>query len=303
MKTVLCICTYKRPDGLHELLQAVAQLDNATDIQIVVIDNHADAQGMAVCESLPASYPFQVQAVLQPQAGISHARNAAVENALRLQPDFLAFLDDDEQPEPQWLKELLRIQGETAADIVGGPTRSVFPEGTDAAIKNNPYYGAELTVADGAACQLEAAGNFLIRASTIAELTPTYFHPAFSLSGGEDLAFFTQLAQKGARMHWAANAIVHEAVPANRLSQAWLKERVVNIANSRVRVMQMLQPGVKNSSVRCLKTVALFTVAMLLSLIGLVHAQSREKAQLLRWKFWGKFTAHLNRATIRGEGH
>ncbi len=303
MSTVLCICTYKRPAGLTSLLQSIGKLEDTADLQIVVVDNDANAEGIAACKALPDTYPFKVHCQLEKQSGISHARNAAVTKALSLEPEFIAFLDDDEQPETQWLAELKRIQRENNADIVGGPTRSVFPPNTDDALINNPYYGAELTVADGAQCQLEAAGNFMIRSSTIQQMAPDFFHPAFGHSGGEDLAFFTQLSQKDARMHWAAQAIVHEDVPENRLTPDWMKERIINIANSRVRVMRMLQPGFKNAMVRGIKTMALFTVAMLTSLLALVHTGSASKAQMLRWKFWGKFTAHLNQVTTRGEGH
>jgi len=303
VNTVVCVCTYRRPEGLRALLNSLTTLSDAQGIEIVVVDNDAGGEGAAVCTNLPADYPFTVHAQVEPQAGISPARNAVVKKALSLQPAFLAFLDDDERPSTNWLSELLRIQKSTNADVVGGPTLSEFPPDVDEEQKNNPYFGADLGIADGAACQLQAAGNFLIKASVIETMAPTFFHPAFAHSGGEDLAFFTQLAQKDAKMHWAANAIVHEAVPANRLTQSWMKSRVVNIANSRVRVMQMLQPGLFPALIRGLKTVALGSVAGLTTLLAIPLSNKREQARMLRWKFWGKLSAHLRIATTRGEGH
>lgn len=303
MNTVICICTYRRPEGLRTLLNSLTNLNSAADTHIVVVDNDAAGEGANVCNNLPANYPFTVHAKIEAQAGISPARNEAVNTALSLQPTFLAFLDDDEKPSPDWLSELLRIQKITNADVVGGPTLSVFPEGIDEEQKDNPYFGADLGIADGATCQLQAAGNFLIKAEVIKTMAPTFFHPAFAQSGGEDLAFFTQLAQRGVSMHWAANAIVHEAVPANRLTSSWMKTRVINIANSRVRVMQMLQPGLHKALIRGLKTIALGTVAGLTTLVSILLPGKREQAQMLRWKFWGKLSAHLRIATTRGEGH
>ena len=303
MNTVICVCTYKRPDGIRSLLTALTQLDEATDLEICVVDNDSAGEGAAVCDSLPAEYPFSVHAVVEPRAGISPARNKVVTNALALNPKFLAFLDDDERPEPQWLSELLRVQNITQADVVGGPTLSEFPDNVPEHVRQNPYFGADLKMADAQSCQLQAAGNFLIKADVISTMAPTFFHPAFAQSGGEDLAFFTQLAKNGASMHWAANAIVHEAVPANRLTQSWMKSRVINIANSRVRVMQMLEPGLISALVRGAKTVALGTVAGLHTLIALALPGKREQARMLRWKFWGKLSAHMRMATTRGEGH
>lgn len=303
MKTVVCVCTYRRPEGIRALLQSLTSLTGADGIDIVVIDNDAEGAGAAVCHDLPADYPYKVYATVEATPGISQARNAAVTKALALQPDFLAFLDDDEKPSTQWLSELLRVQRETDADAVGGPTLSEFPEGVADEQKNNPYFGADLGIEDGAQCQLQAAGNFLIKASVVKPMAPTFFHPAFAHSGGEDLAFFTQLAHSGARMHWAANATVAEAVPENRLTESWMKERVIGIANSRVRVMQLLKPGPVPALIRGLKTVALGTVAGLTTIVAILLPARREQARMLRWKFWGKFTAHLRIATTRGEGH
>lgn len=303
MSTVLCICTYRRPEGLRALLESLPSLAASDGMQVVVVDNHADGEGAAVCSQLPENYPFTVHASVEPQAGISPARNAAVNKALSLNAELLAFLDDDEQPSSQWLAELMRVQQDTGADVVGGPTLSVFPDDVDEQTKQNPYFGADLGVADGAACQLQAAGNFLIKADVIRTLAPSFFHPAFAKSGGEDLAFFTQLAQQGASMHWAAKAIVHESVPANRLTDSWMKSRVINIANSRVRVMQMLQPGIIASIIRVLKTTALGLVAGLQSAVSVAVPGTRHQARMLRWKFWGKLSAHLRMATTREEGH
>ena len=303
MKTVICVCTYKRPEGIGILLQALTQLEGTKDIEICVVDNDVAGEGAAVCNSLSADYPFPVHTMVEPQLGISPARNAVVTYALRLQPVFLAFLDDDERPEPQWLSELLRVQSITGADAVGGPTLSEFPDNVPERVKQNPYFGADLGFTDTQRCQLQAAGNFLIKADVINTMAPTFFHPAFAQSGGEDLAFFTQLGKNGANMHWAANAIVREAVPANRLTQSWMKSRVINIANSRVRVMQLLEPGPIAAFIRGIKTAALGTVAFLSSLTAVALPNKREQARMLRWQFWGKLSAHLRIATTRGEGH
>ncbi len=302
-RVAICICTYKRPDGLAKLLDTLTQLKPDTPDVVVVIDNHADGEGAAVCEQLASSYPFELHFAIEPEPGISYARNSAVSLALQQQPDLIAFLDDDEWPEPNWLSELTRVQAATDSDAVGGPTLSVFPPDSPESLTSNPYYGADMNIEDGSECQLQAAGNFIIKATTISEMGPAFFRTEFAHSGGEDLAFFTTLAQKGARMTWAASAIVHEAVPANRMSRDWLKGRIINIANSRVRVMQILEPGIVPAFIRGLKTVALCCQAAVWSLLGLFSVTQREQAAMLRWKFIGKFTAHIRHKTIREEGH
>ncbi|MFK7853376.1 MAG: glycosyltransferase family 2 protein [Granulosicoccus sp.] len=301
MKTILCVCTYRRPAGLKTLLLALPSLRETQGLEIVVCDNDKAKEGIALCNNMQADYPFKIHTISAVEPGISAARNAATSLALSLEPDFIAFLDDDEWPEEQWLEELFRIQRKSDADAVGGPTRPVFPEGTSASTRENDYYGADLALADASPCQLQAGGNFLIKAAVLRPFAPDFFHPSFAHSGGEDLAFFTQLAQQGHTMFWAANAIVHEPVPESRLLDGWLRRRIINIHNSRVRVMQLLQPGFKHGCTRLLKTFALGLLAGCLTVVALVLPAFKQQAQMLRWKFQGKLTAHIGRVTVRGE--
>lgn len=301
MKVVLCICTYRRPDGLLRLLKSLPLLQHSASLSVVISDNHADQEGLAAARSLPPDYPLNLHCISELNAGISAARNSATSKALELQPELVAFLDDDEWPEPQWLAELMRIQSEQAADAVGGPTLPEFPPEAPEHLRNNTYYGASLNLPDGSSCQLEAGGNFLIKASVLQKYSPAFFHPSFAHSGGEDLAFFKQLSQDGHTMAWAANAIVHEPVSESRLAEGWLKERIINIHNSRVRVMQMLEPGILQKLVRGIKTIGLGSVAILLSGAALLIPSYRESARMMRWKFRGKLSAHLGRSIVRGE--
>lgn len=301
MKIVLGICTYRRPRELQKLLDALPHLEGIDTLDVVVADNDAGGEGMQVCHSLPDSYPFNVTAMSVTTSGISAVRNAVAAKALSFEPDMMVFLDDDEWPEPQWLKELLKVQSQFEADLVGGPTRPVFPDHAPPALIDNPYYGADLKLADGAACQLQAGGNFLVRASVMQRYAPSFFDEAFSHSGSEDLAFFTRLAADGYSMRWAANAVVHEPVPESRLTPDWLKQRVINIHNSRVRVMQNLQPTLPAAMIRIVKTCVLAAAAGVMSVGGLLHPGLRHEAQQLRWKLKGKLTAHLGRITTRGE--
>jgi len=286
---------------LQKLLQALPSLHGNFELEVVVADNDDAAEGIAVCNDLASDYPFRVHTTQATESGISAARNAATSHALLLAPELVAFLDDDECPEQQWLEELCRIQSACNADVVGGPTRPVFPEGTCARIRQNSYYGADLAMPDASACQLQAGGNFLIKASVLRQYAPDFFHPSFAHSGGEDLAFFTQLALQGHTMFWAANAIVHEPVPPSRLEDGWMRRRIINIHNSRVRVMQLLQPGFMPSSIRIIKTALLGIMAAGFSALAWIFPGLRDRAQMLRWKFKGKLTAHLGQATVREE--
>lgn len=303
MNVALCICTFRRPEGLANLLDHLTRLDWSDELSIFVADNDSlDQQGHSLVQSLRADYRWPVSSSVVDRQGISFCRNHVVAMALKSAPDLVAFLDDDEWPTEQWLKELVRVQQATDAGAVGGPTLPEFPQGVSDYYRSNPYYGADERLPDGSECVLNAAGNFLIKASILSEMSPEVFSPEFALTGGEDLAFFYVIQQRGHRMSWAADARVHESVPAERLTPEWIKSRVVAAANIRVHVMQKYEPEFASSLVRVIKTAGLIPVCLAMTIAGFFHTGTAHAAQRLRWRFQGKFTAHLKHKLIRDEG-
>ena len=92
------VCTQDRPAELSRCLQHVKAVQNV-EVEIVVVDSapkEAGAKEIAI--------KFGAAYVLEPLPGLSRARNAGARAA---QKDFVAFLDDDAFPAPDWLEKLL----------------------------------------------------------------------------------------------------------------------------------------------------------------------------------------------------
>ena len=51
------------------------------------------------------------------------------------------------------------------------------------------------------------------------------FEARFNITGGEDTLFFQALRASGGRIAWAADALVHEYMPATRVKATWLMKR------------------------------------------------------------------------------
>lgn len=95
------ICTRDRPSSLESCLNSLGQQDYPR-FELVVVDNAptSDAARKVVGTWCGDS---AVQYVLEPRPGLSWARNAGVSVS---SGDIIAFLDDDEEPDRNWLTGL-----------------------------------------------------------------------------------------------------------------------------------------------------------------------------------------------------
>ncbi len=130
MRIAICIITLERPESLVRLLGSLQELvipSHVDDVCVVVIDNDASESARAACEDARQWLKFPLHYAVEKRRGIPQARNAAIAVALDLS-DAIAFIDDDAQASPVWLAELLRIQRDSGADAVTGPSRARFDE-------------------------------------------------------------------------------------------------------------------------------------------------------------------------------
>ncbi|MCV2370155.1 glycosyltransferase family 2 protein [Roseateles oligotrophus] len=231
----ICICTYRRKDGLARALESLRglRMPANTAVEVVVVDNDAEASAQALVLALRAEFPLPLNYFCEPRSGVSHARNRCVVEA---KGDWIAFIDDDEYAEPGWLCELCTLAMPdsnpgaspsaiaTPIDGVFGPVLADF-EATPPAwllasgAHQRPRYptGAVMSWGD---CR---SGNVIFRRRLF--IAQHGFDARFAATGGEDVDFFWRCRKAGANLIWCDSAIVHESVPAQRLTRAWLLRR------------------------------------------------------------------------------
>lgn len=221
----IAICTCNRGQLLANCLKSLLGMalpENAA-VTISVVDNDPAGSAQSVVEQHYSERPtVKLEYLYEPRRGIPIARNCAVENAHRLEADYLVFIDDDEWVESAWLVELLRY-----AESLGGKTvvsGAVVPEIPD----DVPDHLGQLFV-----MKERKTGTTLKTCATNNVIIPIYvtrdlglrFDESQPLAGGTDTLFFLAANNKGVPIVKCAEALVHEVIPASRVCLAWLCKR------------------------------------------------------------------------------
>jgi len=231
----ICVCTFRRPGPLEELLDSLRaqelhpsgelraeSADSSPDLpevpQLIIVDNSPDAEArVQVAEHYP-----QARYVHEPRPGIAAARNAALA-AVPPDAEAVLFLDDDERATPTWLRTMIACANASGADTVSGPVVSHFGESPPAWLLESGFI-RRTDFPTGPWGLRAATNNVLVRAHWFQE-RGFRFDEAFSFIGGEDSDLFGRMQADGAVSWWCAEAVVDEDVPADRLSEAWMRQR------------------------------------------------------------------------------
>lgn len=241
----VCVCTCRRPQRLAQLLEALAAQDSAggrVAWSVVVVDNDPAGSAQPVVQAFEARRSAgalpAVSYAHEPEPNIARARNRACATA---SAPFVAMIDDDELPEPQWLVRMLATLQAHQADGVLGPVRPRY-EATPPAWVLRGGFCERPGHATGERLvrpRQMRTGNVLIRRAVLQAETRRLasdatgpFDVALGRTGGEDTDFFRRRLAQGDTYVWCAEAPVWEAVPAERLTRryflrrAWLRGAV-----------------------------------------------------------------------------
>ena len=224
-RVAVCVITYKRPVGLRRLLEGLHALTfrgTAPAVRCIVVDNDPEGSARAVVEAVQTGFRWGLEFVLEPARGIPFARNAALRQAL---PDaeWIAFIDDDEEPRPDWLDELLRVAHEHAADVVAGRVDPRFESPAPDWVVRGGFF-TRRSHSTGGRLDRAATNNVVFRADILKSLDP-WFDERRALTGGTDTHFFRRAHRAGSRIVWANEAVVTEVVPDSRVNAGWIRRR------------------------------------------------------------------------------
>ncbi len=221
----VCICTYRRADYLRRLLEALAtqETDGRFTFSVVVADNDVKGTAQPVVEAFMSQARLPVIYCLQPIQNIALTRNEALAHAVG---DFIAFIDDDELPIPNWLLLLFQTHEKCEVDGVVGSVKPHFEVEPPAwVIKGRFCERATYRTGTMLSWPQGRTGNLLFKRQVLDALEPPFFRAEFLTA--EDQDFFRRAIGKGFRFAWCDEAVAYEEIPAIRWNRRFMLRRAL----------------------------------------------------------------------------
>jgi GT2 family glycosyltransferase len=227
----LLVPTYRRPERLRRLLDAVAVQQAPFSWELLVVDNDDNASARAVVDQAAVPPDVAVRYVTEPVLGAVHARNRGVREAAGR---VIAMLDDDVVPRPGWLATVSAPV--LAGEAVGaGGTVVLDPDVRRPGWFDEAGMGGYLT-----AHSLGDSRRALAEDEIVVTANAAFDRDAVQRIGGFDARFgprgrvqivaddahlVRELIRAGGTVMWLPDAVVVHDLPAERLSRRWLLRR------------------------------------------------------------------------------
>lgn len=212
------------------------------DIRVIVVDNDQAGSAGAMCDAVRPDFPWALECYIEPRRGIPFARNTAIARAGG-DVDYVAFIDDDEVPDPNWLDELLRVMKEYQADVVAGPVVPHFIEEPPAWVVKGKFYERPRWPT-GEVLDRAFTGNILFRREVFSRMG-ALFDERMALTGSSDSHFLQRVHRAGFRIVWADQALTTEWVPPSRVGTRWILHRSFRVGTTTAYIMFDLHSMVK----------------------------------------------------------
>ncbi|OGO37442.1 MAG: hypothetical protein A2W35_16290 [Chloroflexi bacterium RBG_16_57_11] len=221
----VCIYTFNRAQLLAEALDSVCNQTMLTaDYEVVVVDNRSTDNTREVVKDFEKRMK-NLRYCYEEQLGIANARNRGWKEA---SGDYIAYLDDDGTPPPDWLciaAEVIRLH---SPDLFGGPFYPSYAGLKPAWFKDE--YGT-FTLGDEARVLVSSGeylsgGNLFVRRRLLEQMGG--FDPGLGMQGkqigyGEETAFIRRMRREKpeTQIFYEPRLYIHHRVRPEKMRFAW----------------------------------------------------------------------------------
>jgi amino acid adenylation domain-containing protein len=198
----IVIPTYRRPAQLAGCLRAIAKLDYPRELFETIVVDDGDGSARTTVDSLAPGLEVTLEEAMH--GGPAAARNLGAQRATK---PYLAFLDDDCEPHPAWLRGLAAQFEATPNNMVGGRTMNQLGGNMYAAASQSlvDYLYRYYAAAQGRAT-FYTSNNLAVPRARFNELGG--FDVTFREAAGEDREFCWRWQQSGGAMSYSPMALI-----------------------------------------------------------------------------------------------
>ncbi len=225
----VAVCTYNRADCLPRLIQALRFQKCSVPFEILVIDNNSTDNTHQVLKELMEFDGAPLRYIKETRQGIVHARNCAIEHTKN--SSYLAFIDDDELPGPDWLNAAADALHREGAECVGGEIQVRLLSGQRPHWLEDELLGFLGEKKQGAEAFWIASrstpvwsGNIAYRTSVFAKglrFDVRYNREGNGIGGGEDAIMFEEMLRRGTRIRYSPDMVVEHFVEEWKLRRGY----------------------------------------------------------------------------------
>lgn len=282
MEFSIVIPTYRRQNGLRELLSAIEmqapKIDRLTEAEIIVVDNCPHSSSRKIIEHFDST--FQLVYIHEPQKGVASARNRGVGVS---RGEYVIFIDDDEIPTECWLTHMFSLKNANVI-VAFGPVRPIYESPPDPPCQKiadqiftrdfHCSFGSDISEFWAAL----GTGNSIFKKDVCLNSTEP-FDTHFN-NGGEDVSLLRALVEdKGIPLTWCPGAAVWENIPAERTKEQFLKTRLFTNGQLRCRVAAQRRAPISFFSVILWMGIGLCQASYMFVMGALRSVQSPEQAR------------------------
>lgn len=217
----ICICTYRRASVVDTLSSLLRQRGvSPSEFEIIVADDDPSRSAWESIRTIAQSASVLIRYIESAARNISACRNCCLRAA---EANWIAFIDDDQSAEPDWLREMISTAAKFKADAVQCYVRGIYPLETPDWMKAGDAYTYDYGPT-GTELRSAATSGILFRRD-LPRSNELFFDTALGIIGGEDAEFFLRYKALGGKIVSCREAVANEVVPVERVASTYLQRR------------------------------------------------------------------------------
>ncbi len=272
MKLSVVICTYNREKFLPDALASLTkQTINNNDFEILIVNNNSTDNTECIALEFQKAHPeLNVKYVVEPNPGLSFARNKGIKEA---SCELISFIDDDAIARQDYVENLIRsFEEHPSYGAIGGKVIPIYEGGVEPVWMNKYIQGVVSKVDYGDKVinfskKYPAGCNMAFRKHLFDDFG--YFNTDL-VYRGDDKFVFSNFRKNGVKVLYDPNVFVNHFIDSYRIEPKFIDKISKSVgASERLRLQhEGIFPNVLKMLEFLYKFAASFALAIIYTLKG-----------------------------------